>query len=196
MNGIRYREPLGTTDWREAQQLQKQRIAQLADRAPDPTRRSQHYGAMPVAAAMVMYSAERRAQVSSRMVAYWHENTRPLAAFFGSMPLRKITPVHIARYQNARKDAGRAPKTINGEIAVLRQLLKAAKLWYRFREDYTALPNTKPPTGRALTEEEQKRLFDIASRTPRWIYAYTAATLAFYCGLRACEIKSSPVEGR
>jgi integrase len=72
---------------------------------------------------------------------------------------------------------------------VLRQLLKAAKLWYRFREDYVALPNRKPPFGRALTEDEQQRLFALAAVTPRWLYAYTAATLAFYCGLRACEIK-------
>jgi integrase len=124
------------------------------------------------------------------MVAYWHENTRPLAAFFGARPLRKIAAEHIAQYQTSRADVGRAPKTINGEIAVLRQLLKAAKLWYRFREDYVAVPNTKPPAGRALTEEEQRRLFDVASRTPRWVYAYTAGILAFYCGLRACEIKA------
>ncbi len=36
VNGQRYRESLRTTDWRQAQQLQKERIAQLAKRAPDP----------------------------------------------------------------------------------------------------------------------------------------------------------------
>jgi hypothetical protein len=54
VNGIRYRGPLGTTDWRKAQQLQRQRIGQLANRAPDPTRRSQQYGAMTVVAAMAL----------------------------------------------------------------------------------------------------------------------------------------------
>jgi len=51
----RQRHPLGTTDWREAQQLQRQRIGQLANGAPDPTRRSQQYGAMRVVRAMVVY---------------------------------------------------------------------------------------------------------------------------------------------
>ena len=72
---------------------------------------------------------------------------------------------------------------------MLRQLLKAARLWYRFREDYRALPNTKPPSGRALTEEEQQDLFSAGAANPRWQYAQVAATLAFYCGMRACEIK-------
>jgi len=50
----------------------------------------------------------------------------------------------VAEYQNRRRDLGRAPKTINSELSVLRQLLKHAKLWYRFLEDYKPLKNTKP----------------------------------------------------
>jgi hypothetical protein len=51
-------------------------------------------------------------------------------------------------YQNQRTDERRAPRTINGELAVLRQLLRHARLWYRFAEDYRALQNSKPPIGR------------------------------------------------
>jgi integrase len=75
-------------------------------------------------------------------------------------------------------------------------------------EDYKPVRNTKPPVGRALTLEEQKRLFETAAlwkseaalirvgkdgKTYKlqagWQYAHAAATLAAYCGLRACEIK-------
>lgn len=70
--------------------------------------------------------------MSARMAAYWLENARPLGAFFKDMKLREIRPALVAAYQNARTDAGRAPKTINGELSVLRQILKHAKLWYRF----------------------------------------------------------------
>ena len=123
------------------------------------------------------------------MVAYWKENARPLSAFFGRRKLRNFTPRDIAEYQNSRIDAGRAPKTVNGEISVLRQVLRHAKLWYRFREDYRPLKNTKPPVGQALTDEDQQRLFEMARSRPSWLFAYVASTLAFYCGLRACEIK-------
>jgi len=105
------------------------------------------------------------------------------------MKLREIRAALLAAYQNARTDAGRAAKTVNGELSVLRQILKRAKLWYRFDDEYTTLRNRKPPVGRALTPEEQQHLFTIARTRPSWLYAYVAATLSFYCGLRACEIK-------
>jgi len=124
------------------------------------------------------------------MAAYWLENVRPLADFFKETPLRRITAGQIAAYQNARIDAGRAPRTTNGELSVLREVLKRAKLWHRFEDDYATLRNRKPPFGRALTPEEQQRLFELACSNPAWLYAYVATTLAFYCGLRACEIKA------
>ena len=189
VDGQRYREPLRTTDWREAKEREKERLAELARRPADPARRGRSYGALEVTKAIEAYSKERRAQVSPRMVAYWTENARPLGEFFGSTTLRKITPEQIAAYQNARIDAGRAPKTVNGELSVLRQVLRHARLWYRFQEDYRALKNTKPPVGLALTDDDQKRLFDAARSKPEWIFACVATALAFYCGLRACEIR-------
>jgi integrase len=189
VGGQRYREPLHTTDWREAKEREKQRLAELARRPADPARRGRSYGALDVATAIDAYAKERRAQVSPRMVAYWTENARPLGEFFGTSALRHITPEQIAAYQNARIDAGRAPKTVNGELSVLRQVLRHARLWYRFQEDYRALKNTKPPVGQALTDDDQKQLFAAARSKPEWIFAYVASALAFYCGLRACEIR-------
>jgi integrase len=84
---------------------------------------------------------------------------------------------------------GRAPKTVNSELSVLRQLLKHAKLWYRFTDDHRPLKNTKPPAGQALTDTEQAHLVQVAKSNQAWFFAYVAATLDFFCGLRACEIK-------
>ena len=119
---------------------------------------------------------------------YWTEQARPLNKHFGDLKLKRLAAEHLTEYQNTRLNEGRAPKTINGEVSVLRQLLKHAKLWYRF-DDYKAIRNHKPPVGRALTEEEQQRLFEVAQSRPDWLYAYTAAILGAYCGMRACEIK-------
>jgi integrase len=189
VHGHRYREPLGTTDWREAKRLERERIDQLETRASIPTAKSQTYAAMDVETALRTYAAERRAQVSKRMVAYWLENAKPLAAFFKETKLRQVAPTQLAEYQNMRTDAGRAPKTINGELSVLRQVLKRARLWYRFADDYATLRNRKAPVGQALTAEQQHRLFAMAQTRPSWLFAYVATTLGFYCGLRACEIK-------
>jgi integrase len=189
VNGERTRESLETSDWREAKQRQNERIAELSKRPSDPAKRRRTYAQLDVAKAIGAYSDERRAQVSPRMVAYWKENAKPLAAFFGDKRLRAITSADIAAYQNARIDSERAPKTVNGEISVLRQVLRHARLWYRLQDDYRALKNTRPPAGQALTDEQQQKLFEVARSQPRWMFAYVAAALAFYCGLRACEIR-------
>lgn len=171
VHGERYREPLGTTDWRQAKDLEKKRLAELLKRPPDPAKRAYRFAALPIAAAIEQYAEDRRHQVSERMVAWWNENARPMAAFFGDRPLRKITPADLMAYQSARRDQGRAPKTINGELSVLRQLLKHAKLWYRFAEEYKPLKNTKPPAGQAITDDAQAHLFEVAKSRPAWIYA-------------------------
>jgi integrase len=190
VHGERYREPLGTTDWRQARDLEKKRIAELQQRPPDPAKRARKYCALDVKTAMDLYAEERRSQVSPRMVKWWAEMARPLANFFGDKPLRKISASDLAAYQNARRDLGRAPKTVNSELSVLRQVLKHAKLWYRFAEEYKPLKNTIPPAGQALTDDDQARLFEVAKSNPAWLYAYVAATLDFFCGLRACEIRA------
>ncbi len=64
---------------------------------------------------------------------------------------------------------------------MLRQLLKHAKLWYRFGEDYKPLKNTRPPAGQALKDDDQARLFETARSNPAWYFAYVAATLDFFC---------------
>ena len=189
IRGQRFREPLKTTDWREARELEKQRVTELSRQPSILVSHSKSFGGLTVGQAIENYAEERRAQVSPRMVACWRENARALGAFFGQTKLKNLTPRHLASYQNARTDAGRVPKTVNGELSVLRQVLKHAKLWYRFQEDYRTLKNTKPPVGQALTDEEQRRLFAVALSEPRWVFAYVAAILGFFCGLRATEIK-------
>lgn len=189
VHGERHREPLGTTDWRRARELEKARIAELQLRPLDPAKRARVFSTLIVAHAVEQYAKERRSQVSERMVSWWREMGRPLSNYFGDKPLRKITSEDLFAYQNIRRDLGRAPKTVKSELSVLRQLLKHAKLWYRFAGDYRALKNTKPPAGPALTDEEQERLFAVARSNPDWFFAYVAATLDFFCGLRACEIQ-------
>jgi integrase len=188
IEGVRYREPLGTRDRGEAGELMHKRIEQLKTKAPDPTKRGKSFASMDVSTAIEAYIVERKAQVSPRMVAYWRESASALAKHL-KIKLKEITLAHVAVYQNARLEQGKAPKTINGEISVLRQLLKHAGLWYRFA-DYKTIRNHKPAIGRALTSEEQARLFEVAQSRSDWLNAFTAGVLGAFCGMRGCEIKA------
>jgi hypothetical protein len=73
VNGVYYRESLKTTDWREAQKFERQRLQQLEKKAPDFKKRTASFGAMDIKNAIETYITERQAQVSPRMVAYWRE---------------------------------------------------------------------------------------------------------------------------
>ncbi|MFM9903622.1 MAG: hypothetical protein ACKVQJ_03515 [Pyrinomonadaceae bacterium] len=158
VNGHRFRESLRTTDARKAPGIERERIIQLQNRAPDPTRKIQTFGSMTIDIAIPAYIEERRAQVSPRMARYWLEQSRPLSrlALFKALSLKKLTPSHVAAYQNERQAGGRSPKTINGEVSVLRQLFKHARLWYRFVDDYKPVPIDRRPVGRALSESESE----------------------------------------
>ena len=56
----RYREPLDTTDSREAKKLERERMPQIEARGPVPTGSSKVYAALDVAAALGAYARERR----------------------------------------------------------------------------------------------------------------------------------------
>jgi integrase len=185
VKGRRHREPLNTHDRALARQREKERVAELLkDTEPAAPRRE--LVTLSVKAAIEAYVADRQHEVSPRMVAWWLENSKPLGKYFGGVKLKDLWPADLKAYQQARQ---RAPKTVNGELATLRQVLKAAKLWGRFASEYRPVRNVKPPVGQALTDDEAARLFAVARSNPQWLPAYVAATLAFYCGLRACEIR-------
>src|SRR5262249_27827829 len=80
-------------------------------------------------------------------------------------------------------------RTINLEAKVLRQILRSAKLWSRVAEDYKALREDKRGPGRALTPEEEKRLWKAAESNPDWLVAYCAALIAANTTARGCEIR-------
>ena len=166
VHGHRYREPLGTTDWREAKRLERQRIEQLrvAPRCPPPiASRMRPWTWTPPSPRMPKSAAPRSRN------GWPPTGSRTLGRsrlFSRTRSSGTSTPAQLAAYQNARTDAGRAPKTINGELSVMRQILKRAKLWYRFSDEYATLRNRKPPVGRALTPEEQERLFALARTRP------------------------------
>ena len=86
-------------------------------------------------------------------------------------------------------EEGAAPKTVNLETACLQGTLRWAKLWNRFRDDFKPLPRPKHGPGRALTQEEESRLFSIAAGNPDWLVAYCIAMLGANTTMRPGEMR-------
>jgi len=192
IDGVKIRESLRTTDWRLANDLCKRRIAELNGRVPNASKHQKDFGKMRISDAVEAYLAERSNSLAENSISYIRNQARPLikSKSLGHLQLKKITNLNIVAYQSERLSKGLAPKTVNGEVSVLRQLLKHARLWYRIEDDHKPIRNHKQPVGWALTDEELSVLLFTASQRPDWKYAYTAIVLGFCCGLRACEVKA------
>src|SRR5687768_14431417 len=116
IDGVRYREPLGTRDRGEAGELMHKRIEQLKSKPPAVTKTVKSFVSMDIPTAIEAYILERKAQVSPRMVEYWRESASALSKHLKTR-LKDITLAHVAVYQNARLAQGKAPKTVNGEVS-------------------------------------------------------------------------------
>jgi len=115
--------------------------------------------------------------------------SKPLEAFFGSIPVRRISPDLVREYITRRKNDQVSNKTVNLELGVIRGILKRAKLWHLFADEIKPLP-VHTQIGRAMTFDEKLRLGKTAAMKPEWQNARLAMVLALNTTMRACEIKA------
>lgn len=112
------------------------------------------------------------------------------------MPLKKIHIGHIREYQKARthnpdklwkKRSG--PSLINHETSALQSVLKRAGEWEKIKPHFEALPlpRWKPP--KVMTDEEEMRLFSVASTDPAWELAFWVCVIAVNTGACGTELR-------
>jgi integrase len=187
VNGQRFRQSLGTTDWREAQNKEKQLIAEASE--GKLTANSTALARLPFGQAADEYVSARKLELATASQAKEKQLFVQLRAFFKQEPLKAITVKRITDYRTWRAEQGVGPATLNAELGILRRVLKRAKLWARVADDIK--PLREPSTiGRALTEEDKQRLLKTAVMRPEWETAYLAAILCLNTTARGCELKA------
>jgi integrase len=142
----------------------------------------------PLEKAAKEWLAGRTRLVAPQTARIDRERLVPLVRALGSQRLSQITARDISGYQ-LRRMTTVSPRTVNLETKVLRMILRSAKSWSHLADDYKALREDKRGPGRALSPEEERRLFEVASSNPNWSVAYYAALLAANTTARGCEIK-------
>ena len=186
VNGQRFRQSLGTKDWREAQAKEKQLIAEASE--GKLTQDSTAMARQPFGPAADDYVSSRKLELAAASQAKEKQLLVQLRIYFNQEPLRAIATKRITDYRTWRADQGVGPATLNAELGILRRILKRAKLWARVADDIRPLkePNT---IGRAIAEEEKQRLLKTAVMRPEWETAYLAAILCLNTTSRGCELK-------
>lgn len=186
VNGQRFRQSLGTKDWREAQSKEKELIAQASD--GKLTQTSTSLARQPFAQAADDYVTSRKLELAAASQAKEKQLLVQLRAYFKQEPLRAITAKRITDYRSWRAEQKIGPATLNAELGILRRILKRARLWARVADEIR--PLKEPSTiGRALTEEEKQKLLKTAGLRPEWETAYLAAILCLNTTARGCELK-------
>ena len=187
VNGQRFRQSLGTTDWREAQAKEKQLIAEASE--GKLTQNSTTLARQPFGLATDDYVSARKLELATASQAKEKQLFVQLRAYFKQEPLKAITVKRITDYRTWRAEQGVGPATLNAELGILRRVMKRARLWARVADDIR--PLKEPSTiGRALTEEDKQRLLKTAVMRPEWETAYLAAILCLNTTARGCELKA------
>jgi integrase len=186
VDGVRYRQSLETSDWREAQAKEKDLIARASQGKLAPA--SLHFSKLNITDAIEQYLADRAAHVQPGSRRSESDHAKPLREYFGCVPIARIDSGSILAYIRERKAKSISNTTVNMEIGILRRILKRAKRWHFVEDEIRHLPERRD-IGRALQPEEKLRLLKMAQSRPEWETAYLASILALNTTMRGCEIK-------
>ena len=146
---------------------------------------------MKLFAAIEDYLQAKEATANSkRTIEFDRERLEIVKRHLGDVKLTAITRKVIEGFQAKRRLEGASNRTINMDVGALRQVLRRFKQWRRLEDDVKMLTEAGgAPVGRALTPEEQKRLFEAAASNPEWDHVYRAAVLAANTSMRGVEVK-------
>lgn len=107
----------------------------------------------------------------------------------GNKRLIDIGAEDLRDYQIARVEKNVGACSINHELAIVKHILKRIGRWNAIREEYQRLPERPSSIGRALSKDEEKRLFELAASEPKlWFVAYWASILAINTTMGPGEI--------
>src|SRR5690242_15583475 len=130
----------------------------------------------------------KRPYISDRTMRDYTWYLKRLYDVLGRKRLDHITGDDVRAFQQFRLQTANA-HIINKETNTLQQILKRVNRWGAIVDDYQPLPLPKEPRGRALTEEEEYRLFSIGALNPNWEVCYNVALLSAHTGCGPGEIK-------
>jgi integrase len=126
---------------------------------------------------------------------HWSVKTRRMHAnslthltpHFGKRLLSEIDRVMISRYQLDRLNEGVTGRTVNIELALVRLVLRDAKLWQNISSDVKML-HENSDVGRELTDDECYKLLS-ACKSSMSRSLYPAVLVSIHTGLRSHELR-------
>ncbi len=183
-HGQRIRETANTKSKSIAQRIERERRRQL-----ELGSAGLHELHRPLlfSVAMKAYLIEREPHWSKKTNVLQRISLAHMEPHFSRLLLTDIRGEHISRYQQARLKEGASPRSVNIDVALLRQLLKKHRGWADIQPDVRML-REREDVGRALSPDEQHRLL-LACKKSHSRSLYPAVLLSLHTGLRNAELR-------
>ena len=151
LHGQRIRETTGMTSITRARKVEDKRKQALRDGAAG-IRKAGSPRLLSVAA--VEWQETKQAAWSPKMGEIAANSMGHLLPVLGKKLLVDIDASDVARYQKTRLAENASPRSVNIEVAMLRQIMRKSGMWERIRPDVVMLKE-RDDVGRALTQEEE-----------------------------------------
>jgi len=157
---------------------------------------------MPLPEAGMAWRESRRPFLGPRTQKDYEGYLGTIVKFFGNVSLEKLADPDLIRLYQMERNKTAGASIINHECSTIQQLLKRIRRWNDVKDFYEPLPLPRESPGRAMTPEEERRLFEAGALNPNWAVAYWAAMLAAntaagpaeICGLRLADVSTSNPE--
>lgn len=138
---------------------------------------------MPFEQAAPTWLASRR-NLRATTIKTYTERIRVMNRFWGPIKLIDIEGTKLREYQDLRQKQGVGASCINHECNIIEQMLRVCGRWGDIGPDYDPLPLPKESPHRALTPQEEERLYRAGMSNPAWEVAFccTVITVNSSCG--------------
>ncbi len=174
----------GTADRREARDIKKKFLGQLAD-GELPTDMAKWTVEQATTQWVEQHAAHLTSEKARSNEKYY---LRQLVKRLGNRRLESITLADLKNYQAQRRKQVRE-RPVNLELRILVNVLKENHLWKSVGEHYKSLKEPESDVGQALTKDQLKRLEETARTNDGWLVAYNAEVLAANTGVRGGALK-------
>ena len=157
---------------------------------------------MPLPEAGMAWLQSRRPFLSPRTQKDYENYLGTIVKFLGNIWLEKLANPDLIRLYQMERNKTAGASIINHECTVIQQMLKRIRKWAEVAPFYQPIPLPRESPGRAMTSDEERRLFEAGALNPNWAVAYWSAMLAAntatgpaeICGLRLADVFTSDSE--
>ena len=151
---------------------------------------------LPFPEAAQRWLESRRVHIAPSTFKYYESYIATLTKFFGSTPLQELADPDLIRAYQLHRAKKCGSNIINKECSILQQTLKHIGKWKSVAPYYQPLALPRESPGRAMSTDEERKLFEAGESNPNWSVAYWTATISAHttagpgeiCGLRLRDV--------